>query len=151
VTPTADGVNISTCVLNDCEKLTIPGGIYCPAHLAVAQRSVGGLVEPEVEAAAAAARSEDDQHPGMTKVYDPESGKASWVPTDPGPGVAVIEDVYRNAGQAGQRVGATTPARDLDDSDLAYLSSCVGGAHGPMRKMVAEAMVAGMASALRGL
>ncbi len=141
-------MNISTCVLKDCEKLTVPGGIYCSAHFAVAQRSAGGVVEPEVEAAAAAVRSEDDHHPGMKKVYDRETGKASWLPADPGPGVAVIEDVYRNLGE---RTGMTATAQQVDESDFTYLSGCVGGAHGAMRKMVAEAMVAGMASALRSL
>jgi hypothetical protein len=75
-------VGLNDCVIDSCSNGTAPGSVYCPGHLLAEQRKAAGVAEPEAEAAAAAAVSEDDRHPGMRKVYDPETGKASWIPVE---------------------------------------------------------------------
>jgi hypothetical protein len=87
---------LDACVIDSCSNGTAPGSVYCPGHLLAEQQRAAGVAEPEAEAAAARARSEDDLHPGMRKVYDPETGKASWVPA--------VDDSPINIGQ-GRLIG----------------------------------------------
>lgn len=83
---------LDACVIDACENGTAPGSVYCPGHLLAEQKKAAGVAEPKAEAAAARARSEDDFHPGMKKIYDPETGKASWVPAE-APRLIGIDDV----------------------------------------------------------
>lgn len=149
-------MNIGICVKKDCEAMTVPDKVYCAPHLAQVQGK-SGIVEPEAEARARAARSEDDLHPGERKIYDRETGEASWVPIEEVP--RQVEDLQRRSSPAMREMEDALDAyharqyypTESHSADVGILIEYLEGRHGMMAEMVARAMLAGMVAALRRL
>ena len=79
-----DPSQFQRCIQSDCEGYRVSNSPFCARHLAdQVKNSATGYVEPELEAKVAKIRTEDDEHPGMIKVYDKETGAPSWVPEPP--------------------------------------------------------------------
>jgi hypothetical protein len=77
-----DPTQLARCIKSDCQGYRAGGTPLCAAHLHEQEKAAGAtaIIEPEVEARVAKVRTEDDDHPGMVKVYDKDTGKPSWVP-----------------------------------------------------------------------
>lgn len=79
-----DPTQLFKCTRVDCSHDRAGGSPFCARHLREQETASPGYCEPELEARlAATVRTEDDDHPGEKKVYDRDTGEASWVP-DPG-------------------------------------------------------------------
>jgi hypothetical protein len=81
-----DPTQLARCIKSDCQAYRAGGTPLCAAHLHEQEKAAGAtaIIEPEVEARVAKVRTEDDDHPGMVKVYDKDTGKPSWVPAAQG-------------------------------------------------------------------
>lgn len=69
------------CAQSDCDDDRAGGTPLCARHLRAQEVAAGAtsISEPELEAKVAMVRTEDDDHPGEKKVYDPKTGEPSWV------------------------------------------------------------------------
>lgn len=75
---------LARCIKSDCDAYRAGNTPFCAQHLREQEIKSPGIVEPDVEARVARVRTEDDDHPGMVKVYDKETGEPSWVPAEEG-------------------------------------------------------------------
>lgn len=76
-----DPTQLARCIKSDCTNYRAGQTPLCAQHLRDQEVSAGAtsISEPELEAKVAKVRTEDDEHPGQVKVYDRDTGKASWV------------------------------------------------------------------------
>lgn len=70
------------CSQSDCERDRAGNTPLCSFHLREQEVKSVGISEPELEASLVNVKTEDDDHPGMVKVYDRETGEPSWVPAE---------------------------------------------------------------------
>lgn len=77
-----DPTQLIRCIKSDCQRARAGGSPFCAEHLREQEAKSAGIVEPDVEARVARVKTEDDEHPGMVKVYDRETGEPSWVPAE---------------------------------------------------------------------
>lgn len=70
------------CSVADCDHDRAGNTPLCARHLRQQEVDAGrtSISEPALEARLATIRTEDDDHPGKIKIYDKETGEASWVP-----------------------------------------------------------------------
>jgi hypothetical protein len=113
-----DPTALARCIKSDCQAYRAGNMPLCAQHLREQEVSAGAtsIVEPDVEARMAKVRTEDDDHPGMVKIYDQETGKASWVAMgdvyvgpDPDVNGGYVDTVYPSGA-----IGTTIP----DPTDL---------------------------------
>lgn len=80
-----DPTQLARCIHSDCDHYRAGASPFCARHLREQEVQAGAtsIVEPELEARVANVRTEDDDRPGMVKVYDRETGAESWVPEAP--------------------------------------------------------------------
>ncbi len=79
-----DPTALARCIKSDCEAYRVGNSPLCARHLRKQEKAAGAtsISEPDVEARVARVRTEDDDHPGMVKVYDKQTGEPSWVPAE---------------------------------------------------------------------
>lgn len=78
-----DPTQLFKCTRVDCPHDRAGGTPFCARHLREQEMSSPGYCEPELEARlTATVRTEDDDHPGEKKIYDRDTGEASWVPDE---------------------------------------------------------------------
>lgn len=78
-----DPTELARCARSDCNRYRVSKNVpLCAQHAREQEMSSAGYTEPDLEAKLVNVRTEDDDHPGMVKVYDKETGEPSWVPAE---------------------------------------------------------------------